>query len=88
MEKQTFDFEAFKKQAADRLRAGDTFFGKDGVLTPLLKEFVEEALDGELDAHLHEDAPPGPGGNRRNGRKTKMANTAVCVMYCEGLLRI
>lgn len=52
MDKSTFDFELFKKQAAEQLKAGDSFFGRDGVLTPLLKEFVEEALDGELDAHL------------------------------------
>lgn len=47
-----FDLESFKKQTAERLKAGESFFGRDGVLTPLLKEFVEEALDGELDARL------------------------------------
>lgn len=77
MDKTTFDFESFKKQAADRLKAGDWFFGRDGVLTPLLKEFVEEALDGELDAHLEleSDAPARP--NRRNGRKTKSVSTGL-----------
>jgi hypothetical protein len=29
--------------------------GKDGVFTPLLNEFLEEALEGELDAHLEEE---------------------------------
>lgn len=51
MNTSTFDVESFQKQAAERLKAGDSFFGRDGVLTPLRKEFVEEALDGELDAH-------------------------------------
>lgn len=46
MNTSTFDFESFTKQAAERLKAGDSFFGRDGVLTPLRKEFVEEALDG------------------------------------------
>jgi len=31
MEKQNFDFEAFKKQATSRLKNGETHLGKDGV---------------------------------------------------------
>ncbi len=49
MEKQTFDFEAFKKEAATRLKKGKTLLGREGVFTPLLKEFLEEALEGDLD---------------------------------------
>ena len=41
MEKKSFDFEAFKKSAQERLRKGDSLLGKEGVLTPLLKEFLE-----------------------------------------------
>lgn len=77
MDKTTFDFESFKKQAAERLKAGESFFGRDGVLTPLLKEFVEEALDGELDAHLESDGEQSSRPNRRNGRKTKSVNTGL-----------
>ncbi|GEP92267.1 hypothetical protein SAMN05660909_04280 [Chitinophaga terrae (ex Kim and Jung 2007)] len=58
MEKQNFDFEAFKKQAATRLKKGDTLLGKDGVLTPLLKEFLEGALEDELEAHIEDDIEP------------------------------
>ena len=39
--KPAFDFEAFKKQAASRLKSGETLLGKDGVFTPLIKEFLE-----------------------------------------------
>lgn len=67
MEKQTFDFEAFKKQAATRLKNGETLLGKDGVFTPLLKEFLEEALEGELEAHLEAAEAP----NRKNGKSKK-----------------
>jgi hypothetical protein len=63
-EKQSFDFEAFKKQAASRIKKGDTLLGKDGVFTPLLKQFLEEAMNGELEAHIEELQEP----NRKNGK--------------------
>lgn len=71
MEKQKFDFEAFKKEAAERLKKGGTVLGKEGVFTPLLKEFLEEALDGELEAHLDEEQ----GANRKNGKGKKVVKT-------------
>ena len=46
--KPAFDFEDFKKQAAARLKKGETLLGKKGIFTPLIKEFLEEALGGEL----------------------------------------
>ncbi|WP_343744035.1 IS256 family transposase [Chitinophaga sp.] len=73
MEKQNFDFEAFKKQAASRLKNGDTLLGKDGVLTPLLKEFLEGALDGELEAHIEDEGD----ANRKNGKGRKQVKTAI-----------
>ena len=44
MEKKKFDYEAFKKEAAERLKKGCSVLGKDGVFTPLFKEFLEEAF--------------------------------------------
>jgi len=67
MEKQSFDFEAFKKQAATQIKSGETLLGKEGVLTPLLKEFPEGAFEGELEAHIEE----GEEANRKNGRGKK-----------------
>lgn len=72
-EKQPFDFEAFKKQAASRLKKGETLLGKEGVFTPLLKEFLEEALTGELEAHLESQEEP----NRKNGKGKKQVRTSV-----------
>jgi transposase-like protein len=50
--------------------------GKDGILTPLIKELLESALEGEMDAHLtecrHEGEP-----NRRNGKMAKVMKTAT-----------
>lgn len=73
MEKQSFDFEAFKKQAATRIKNGETLLGKEGVLTPLLKEFLEGALEGELEAHLEENEE----ANRKNGKGKKQVKTPV-----------
>jgi putative transposase len=72
-EKQSFDFEAFKKQAASRIKKGETLLGKDGVFTPLLKEFLEEAMNGELEAHIEEREEP----NRKNGKGRKQVKTPV-----------
>jgi len=47
--------------------------GKEGVLTPLLKEFLEGALEGELEAHIEE----GEEANRKNGKGKKQVKTPV-----------
>lgn len=73
MEKTNFDFEAFKKDAAERIKKGDTLLGRDGVFTPLLKEFLEEAMDGELEAHIESGDSP----NRKNGKGKKRVKTPV-----------
>jgi transposase-like protein len=73
MEKQPFDFEAFKKQAHTRIKNGETLLGKEGVLTPLLKEFLEGALEGELEAHIDENEE----ANRKNGKGKKQVKTPV-----------
>ena len=72
MEKGKFDYESFKKSATQRLKQGDSLLGKEGVFTPLLKEFLEEALSGELDAHLDEESP-----NRKNGKGSKVLKTSL-----------
>lgn len=72
-DKQSFDFEAFKKQAASRIKKGETLLGKDGVFTPLLKEFLEEAMSGELEAHIEEQEV----ANRKNGKGRKQVKTPV-----------
>jgi len=71
--KSTFDFEAFKKQAASRLKKGESLLGKDGVFTPLIKSFLEEAMDGELEAHIEADEAP----NRKNGKGRKKVKTPI-----------
>lgn len=71
--KKSFDFDKFKEEALSKLKSGEELLGSDGVLTPLIKEFLEESLDGELDAQLEEDDQP----NRRNGKGRKTVKTSL-----------
>jgi len=64
-----FDFEAFQKEAIEKLKAGKSLSGKDGVLMPLIKRIVEAALKGEVESHL--DAEPPETKNRKNGKSSK-----------------
>jgi len=58
-----FDFQA----ALKALQSGQDLGGKDGILTPLIKQLTEAALQAELDQHLTDDATP----NRKNGSTRK-----------------
>ncbi|MEJ1242557.1 IS256 family transposase [Chryseolinea sp. T2] len=68
-----FNLEEIKKKALEQFRAGKSLYGKDGAFAPLLKSFLEAALDGELDAHLDDEERAG--GNRRNGKTRKTVQT-------------
>lgn len=48
MESKEFDFEAFKAEALERLKARKGLLGSEAAFTPLIKSFLEEALEGEL----------------------------------------
>lgn len=65
-----FDFESFKRQAVDGLLNGQPLMGVDGVMTPLIKQFLEAALAAELDAHVKQSKASGE-SNRRNGHMSK-----------------
>lgn len=70
MENKEFDFEAFKKQAIEGMYAGKPLNGEKGIFAPLLKHFLEAALEGELQSHLQEEKASGT-INRKNGKTTK-----------------
>ena len=57
----------------ERLKAGKGLLGAEGALTPLVKEFLEEALAGELEGHLAEKEE----GNRKNGSNRKTVRTSL-----------
>ena len=63
MTKPSFDIEA----ALQALRDGKDLTGKDGILTPLIKQLTEAAMQAELEQHLAQDETP----NRKNGSTSK-----------------
>ncbi len=54
-------------EALSALRNGQDLTGKDGILTPLIKQLTEAALKAELESHLTGDETP----NRKNGSTRK-----------------
>ena len=58
-----FDFD----KALAALQNGQDPTGKDGILTPLIKQLTEAALKAELEAHLEAEESP----NRKNGTTKK-----------------
>jgi putative transposase len=62
-ENNEFDFQG----ALKAIQAGKPLLGKEGILTPLIKNLTEAALEGELDSHLAEEVT----ANRRNGKSKK-----------------
>lgn len=63
MTQATFDMDA----ALKALREGKDLTGKEGILTPLIKQLTEAAMQAELDAHLDNQETP----NRKNGGSPK-----------------
>ncbi|WP_025740949.1 IS256 family transposase [Salinivibrio socompensis] len=59
--------------ALEALRSGKGVTGKDGVLTPLIKQLTEAAIKAELDAHLEADLEP----NRKNGYSKKTMKSSA-----------
>lgn len=49
--------------------SGKSLFGRDGAFAPLLKSFIEKALESEMDGHLDESERSK--GNKRNGKGKK-----------------
>lgn len=68
-QKPQFDMEA----ALKALREGKDLTGKDGVLTPLIKQLTEAAMQAELDSHLAQDDAP----NRKNGSTPKTVKSSL-----------
>ncbi len=64
-----FDIE----DALKRLQAGQDLSGKDGILTPLIKQLTEAALQAEQEAHIAADDNP----NRKNGYSTKTVTSSA-----------
>lgn len=71
-----FDFNQFQQEAIAKVKSGQTLLGKEGVLTPLIKQILEAALEGEMDAHLSACKEQNQ-ANRRNGKSSKVLKTGT-----------
>lgn len=69
------DYESIKKQALEQFRSGKSLTGKGGAFAPLFKQFLEAALEAELDEHLSEEAEDS-NSNRKNGKVKKTVKTS------------
>ncbi len=65
------DYGSIQKKALEQFRSGKSLLGKDGAFAPLFKQFLEAALEAELDTHLEGSEDP----NRKNGKATKTVKT-------------
>jgi len=74
--KQAILSKEFETEAIARLKSGESLTGKDGILTPLIKQIIEASLEGEIEAHLS-DYKATNGSNRRNGKTSKLLKTGT-----------
>ena len=73
-QEESLEYEQMKKKALEQLRSGKSLYGKDGAFAPLLKSFLDAALEAELESHL--DEAERSSGNRRNGKTSKDVRTS------------
>lgn len=74
MKNKNEEYEALKKKALEQFKSGQPLLGRDGAFAPLLKQFLESALDAEIEEHLDESERSK--GNRRNGTSKKIVKSS------------
>lgn len=70
----TIDYDSIKKQALEQFRSGKSLTGKGGAFAPLFKQFLEAALQSELEEHLGSEEQL-LHFNRKNGKVSKTVKT-------------
>ena len=66
--------ETLEKKALSQFMSGKSLFGKDGAFAPMLKQFIQTALEAEMSEHLSKT--PKKKSNKRNGKGKKTIKTA------------
>jgi len=74
MKNRNEEYEALKKKALEQFKTGQPLLGKDGAFAPLMKQFLESALEAEMEEHL--DETERIKGNRRNGTSKKVVKSS------------
>jgi putative transposase len=73
--KEKINWDEFSKAAAEQIRQGKPITGEGGIFSPLIKQVIEAALEGEMDAHLTQTREAE--SNRRNGRTQKNLKSSL-----------
>lgn len=68
------DYSKMLAKAKDQFKEGIPLFGKDGAFHQVLEDFLNAALEGEMDIHLAETKSQNK-SNRRNGKMRKEVQT-------------
>ncbi len=69
------DLEGIEQKALEQFKSGKSLFGKGGAFAPLLKGFIEKALESEMEDHL--DEAERIRGNKRNGKGKKTVKSSA-----------
>ncbi len=67
--------ELLEKKALDQLLSGKSLFGKEGAFAPMLKNFIEKALEAEMEHHLSKNDSENK--NKRNGKGRKTIKSGL-----------
>lgn len=69
------EFTEMRDKALEQLMSGKSLLGKDGALAPILQQFLESALEAEMEEHLDEQERSKK--NKRNGKGEKTVKSNV-----------
>lgn len=69
------EIDELQEKALKQFKSGESLFGKDGAFAPMLKSFLEAALQAEMEAHLNDQERSN--GNKRNGKGTKTIKSST-----------
>lgn len=69
------EIDELQKKALKQFKSGESLFGKDGAFAPMLKNFIEAAMQAEMEAHLTDQERSK--GNKRNGKGTKTIKSST-----------
>lgn len=75
--KEKIDFEKLSNEILQGLKEKKPLLGEGGIFTPLLKHFLEAALDGEMNDHLNGRNESEHPNNRRNGKLRKSVKSTL-----------
>ncbi len=69
------ELEGIEEKALQQFKSGKSLFGKDGAFAPLLKNFIEKALEAEMEEHLSDEERSK--GNKCNGKGRKTIKSSA-----------